>query len=166
MRYRVILFCLFGLLPVQLLWAAPAQRTFSDWQVTCNNQNFCVARNTGEHHGLVMTLSRSAGARTDAVLRIDRGGLAPPDAKEAAIAPRLLLDGKPLSFNSPHWRVSPWHLMTGDPATITAFLQTIQDAQAITLKKRRSDAFAGGIKSGITVYRRATKTCGQRNRLD
>ncbi|MDI8106932.1 hypothetical protein MJN85_29700, partial [Salmonella enterica subsp. enterica serovar Anatum] len=41
------------------------------------------------------------------------------DAKEAAIAPRLLLDGKPLSFNSPHWRVSPWHLMTGDPATIT-----------------------------------------------
>ncbi|VDY39752.1 putative periplasmic protein [Salmonella enterica subsp. enterica serovar Daytona] len=113
-----------------------------------------------------MTLSRSAGARTDAVLRIDRGGLAPPDAKEAAIAPRLLLDGKPLSFNSPHWRVSPWHLMTGDPATITAFLQTIQDAQAITLKKRRSDAFAGGIKSGITVYRRATKTCGQRNRLD
>ncbi|MDI8106171.1 DUF1176 domain-containing protein, partial [Salmonella enterica subsp. enterica serovar Anatum] len=119
MRYRVILFCLFGLLPVQLLWAAPAQRTFSDWQVTCNNQNFCVARNTGEHHGLVMTLSRSAGARTDAVLRIDRGGLAPPDAKEAAIAPRLLLDGKPLSFNSPHWRVSPWHLMTGDPATIT-----------------------------------------------
>ncbi|WP_239699582.1 hypothetical protein, partial [Salmonella enterica] len=26
MRYRVILFCLFGLLPVQLLWAAPAQR--------------------------------------------------------------------------------------------------------------------------------------------
>ncbi|MEX8701597.1 hypothetical protein AB8E81_23410, partial [Salmonella enterica] len=27
MRYRVILFCLFGLLPVQLLWAAPAQRT-------------------------------------------------------------------------------------------------------------------------------------------
>lgn len=107
MRYRVILFCLFGLLPVQLLWAAPAQRTFSDWQVTCNNQNFCVARNTGEHHGLVMTLSRSAGARTDAVLRIDRGGLAPPDAKEAAIAPRLLLDGKPLSFNGPHWRVSP-----------------------------------------------------------
>ncbi len=47
--------------------------TFSDWQVTCKNQKF-AARNTGEHHGLVMTLSRSAGARTDAVLRIDRGG--------------------------------------------------------------------------------------------
>lgn len=107
MRYRVILFLSVWPVAGPATVAAPAQRTFSDWQVTCNNQNFCVARNTGEHHGLVMTLSRSAGARTDAVLRIDRGGLAPPDAKEAAIAPRLLLDGKPLSFNSPHWRVSP-----------------------------------------------------------
>ena len=55
---------------MSLVWAAPAQRAFSDWQVTCNNQNFCVARNTGDHNGLVMTLSRSAGAHTDAVLRI------------------------------------------------------------------------------------------------
>lgn len=133
MRYRVILFVCLAC--CRSSYCGLRQRNgLSDWQVTCNNQNFCVARNTGEHHGLVMTLSRSAGARTDAVLRIDRGGLAPPDAKEAAIAPRLLLDGKPLSFNGPHWRVSPWHLMTGDPATITAFLQTIQDAQAITLK--------------------------------
>jgi hypothetical protein len=60
-----------------LVWAAPAQQSFSDWQVTCNNQNFCVARNTGEHHGLVMTLSRSAGAKTDATLRIDLEGLIP-----------------------------------------------------------------------------------------
>ncbi|VFS17004.1 protein [Escherichia coli] len=60
---------------MSLVWAAPAQRAFSDWQVTCNNQNFCVARNTGDHNGLVMTLSRSAGAHTDAVLRIERGGL-------------------------------------------------------------------------------------------
>ncbi|SQB28384.1 Protein of uncharacterised function (DUF1176) [Citrobacter koseri] len=74
MRNRVIFVFLLGLLPTSLTWAAPAQQTFSDWQVTCNNQNFCVARNTGEHRGLVMTLSRSAGAHTDAVLRIDLGG--------------------------------------------------------------------------------------------
>jgi hypothetical protein len=61
--------------------AAPAQQAFSDWQVTCNNQNFCVARNTGEHRGLVMTLSRSAGAKTDATLRIDLGGLDDPSVK-------------------------------------------------------------------------------------
>lgn len=107
MRYRVILLFLLGLLPVRLLWAAPAQQTFSDWQVTCNNQNFCVARNTGEHHGLVMTLSRSAGAHTDAVLRIELGGLESPTAKESDIAPRLLLDGAPLPLRGEHWRITP-----------------------------------------------------------
>ncbi|MGX6476862.1 uracil phosphoribosyltransferase [Klebsiella grimontii] len=62
MLHRVILFLLFGLLPTSLVRAAPAQQLFNDWQVTCNNQNFCVARNVGLHHGLVMTLTRSAGA--------------------------------------------------------------------------------------------------------
>ena len=135
MRYRVILLFLLGLLPVRLLWAAPAQQTFSDWQVTCNNQNFCVARNTGEHHGLVMTLSRSAGAHTDAVLRIELGGLESPTAKESDIAPRLLLDGSALPLRGEHWRITPWQLMTDDPATISAFLTTVQDAKAITLQK-------------------------------
>lgn len=137
MRYRVILLFLLGLLPARLLWAAPAQQAFSDWQVTCNNQNFCVARNTGEHHGLVMTLSRSAGAHTDAVLRIELGGLESSNVKESDIAPRLLLDGVPLSLSGEHWRVTPWQLMTDDPATISAFLQTVQDAKAITLQKVR-----------------------------
>jgi hypothetical protein len=63
------------------------QQAFSDWQVTCNNQNFCLARNTGEHRGLVMTLTRSAGAKTDATLRIDLGGLDTPSVKEPEIAP-------------------------------------------------------------------------------
>lgn len=80
------------MLPAPRVWAAPAQQSFSDWQVTCNNQNF-ARRNTGEHRGLVMTLSRSAGAKTDASLRIDLGGLSDPSVKEPAIAPRLLLDG-------------------------------------------------------------------------
>lgn len=51
MLHRVILFLLFGLLPTSLVRAAPAQQLFNDWQVTCNNQNFCVARNVGLHHG-------------------------------------------------------------------------------------------------------------------
>ena len=71
MRYRSVLTLLFGLLAAPWLCAAPAQQTFSDWQGTCNNQNFCVARNIGEQQGLVMTLERSAGARADATLRID-----------------------------------------------------------------------------------------------
>ncbi|MGS9097661.1 DUF1176 domain-containing protein, partial [Salmonella enterica subsp. enterica serovar Infantis] len=68
---------------------------------------------------------------------------------QAAIAPSLLLDGKPLSFNSPHCRVSPWHIMTGDPATITAFLQTIQDALAFTLKKGVKTVSRAGLKAAL-----------------
>jgi invasion protein IalB len=83
MRYSVFLFSLFCVLLAPQVRAAPAQQAFSDWQVTCNNQNFCVARNTGEHRGLVMTLSRSAGAKTDATLRIDLGGLDTPSGKRA-----------------------------------------------------------------------------------
>lgn len=54
-----------------------------------------------------MTLSRSAGAHTDAVLRIERGGLKSPDASEGEIAPRLLLDGEPLALSGDKWRISP-----------------------------------------------------------
>ncbi|BBS90766.1 hypothetical protein WP7S18C02_13810 [Klebsiella sp. WP7-S18-CRE-02] len=92
MRYRVFLFifCI-GWLPTSSTWAAPAQQLFSDWLVTCNNQNFCVTRNVGLHYGLVMTLSRSAGAHTDAQLRIELGGLVNPVATVPAIAPRSML---------------------------------------------------------------------------
>jgi hypothetical protein len=160
MRYRVILLFLLGLLPARLLWAAPAQQAFSDWQVTCNNQNFCVARNTGEHHGLVMTLSRSAGAHTDAVLRIELGGLESSNVKESDIAPRLLLDGAPLSLSGEHWRVTPWQLMTDDPATISAFLQTVQDAKAITLQKGAQNLSLVGLKAALLFIDAQQKRVG------
>ena len=137
---------------MSLVWAAPAQRAFSDWQVTCNNQNFCVARNTGARNGLVMTLSRSAGAHTDAVLRIERGGLKSPDASEGEIAPRMLLDGEPLALSGDKWRISPWLLVTDDTATITAFLQMIQEGRAITLRDGNHHYFSEWLKSGVVVY--------------
>ncbi|POT59996.1 DUF1176 domain-containing protein [Citrobacter amalonaticus] len=149
MRYRVIIIFLIGLLPARLLWAAPAQQAFSDWQVTCNNQNFCTARNTGEHNGLVMSLSRSAGAYTDATLRIDAGGLNPPDANAPAIAPRLLLDGNPLSLAGEHWRITPWHLVTDDATTISEFLQTIQEGQAIALEGGKQLISLAGLKAAL-----------------
>jgi hypothetical protein len=40
MRYSVFLFYLFCVLLAPQVRAAPAQQAFSDWQVTCNNQNF------------------------------------------------------------------------------------------------------------------------------
>ena len=145
---------------MSLVWAAPAQRAFSDWQVTCNNQNFCVARNTGDHNGLVMTLSRSAGAHTDAVLRIERGGLKPPDASEGEIAPRLLLDGEPLALSGDKWRISPWLLVTDDTATITAFLQMIQEGRAITLRDGNQTISLSGLKAALLFIDAQQKRVG------
>lgn len=159
MRYRVIFLFLLGLIPARLLWAAPAQQAFSDWQVTCNNQNFCVARNTGEHGGLVMTLSRSAGAHTDAVLRLDLGGLT-VRTNEADIATRLLLDGKPLALSPEHWRMTPWHLMTDDTVTIAEFLAMVQDGKAITLQKGHQSISLAGLKAALLFIDAQQKRVG------
>ncbi|MFP1462586.1 hypothetical protein ACLB1E_15590 [Escherichia coli] len=49
MRYRIFLL-FFALLRVFGVGGTSATGV-SDWQVTCNNQNFCVARNTGDQDG-------------------------------------------------------------------------------------------------------------------
>ncbi|WP_318365819.1 DUF1176 domain-containing protein [Enterobacter sp.] len=149
MRYRVLMLFFSGLLAAFSSLAAPGQQSFSDWQVTCNNQNFCVARNTGEHQGLVLTLARSAGARTDATLRIDLGGLETPSASVPPIAPRLLLDDKPLVLDVAHWNLSPWHLVTDNGPAINDFLQTIQNAQAITLEDGEGTISLVGLKAAL-----------------
>ena len=160
MRYCVFLLFFICVLPAPRVWAAPAQQSFSDWQVTCNNQNFCVARNTGEHRGLVMSLSRSAGAKTDASLRIDLGGLSAPPVKEPDIAPRLLLDNVPLKLTSQHWQLAPWHLKTDDTATITTFLKTIQEGQALTLRGGKQTISLAGLKAALLFIDAQQKRVG------
>ncbi|CAH4001879.1 DUF1176 domain-containing protein [Enterobacter hormaechei subsp. xiangfangensis] len=160
MRYCVFLLFFICVLPAPRVWAAPAQQSFSDWQVTCNNQNFCVARNTGEHRGLVMTLSRSAGAKTDASLRIDLGGLSVPPVKEPDIAPRLLLDNVPLKLTSQHWQLTPWHLKTDDTGTITTFLKTIQEGQALTLRGGKQTISLAGLKAALLFIDAQQKRVG------
>lgn len=160
MRYCVFLLFFICVLPAPRVWAAPAQQSFSDWQVTCNNQNFCVARNTGEHRGLVMTLSRSAGAKTDPSLRIDLGGLSVPPVKEPDIAPRLLLDNVPLKLTSQHWQLTPWHLKTDDTGTITTFLKTIQEGQALTLRGGKQTISLAGLKAALLFIDAQQKRVG------
>ncbi|WP_426732486.1 DUF1176 domain-containing protein [Enterobacter cloacae complex sp. 357I10] len=160
MRYCVFLLFFICVLPAPRVWAAPAQQSFSDWQVTCNNQNFCVARNTGEHRGLVMSLSRSAGAKTDASLRIDLGGLSVPPVKEPDIAPRLLLDNVPLKLTSQHWQLTPWHLKTDDTGTITTFLKTIQEGQALTLRGGKQTISLAGLKAALLFIDAQQKRVG------
>lgn len=160
MRYCVFLIFFICVLPAPRVWAAPAQQSFSDWQVTCNNQNFCVARNTGEHRGLVMSLSRSAGAKTDASLRIDLGGRRIIKKKEPDIAPRLLLDNVPLKLTSQHWQLTPWHLKTDDTGTITTFLKTIQEGQALTLRGGKQTISLAGLKAALLFIDAQQKRVG------
>lgn len=160
MLHRVIFIVLFGLLPTSLVRAAPAQQLFSHWQVTCNNQNFCVARNVGLHHGLVMTLTRSAGAATSASLRIELGGVSNPVAALAPIAPRLQLDGKPLIVDDKHWLIADKLLKTDDGVTIDAFLQQVQDAQSITLARDLQTISLQGLKAALLFIDSRQKRVG------
>lgn len=159
MGYRIS-FLLLAMLPASLTWAAPAQQRFTDWQVTCNNQNFCVARNVGAHDGLVMTLSRSAGARTDAVLRIDYGGLDRAVTHAPPLAPALLLDEQPLVPDPQNWRITPLHLLTDHSATIDAFLQQIKDGQSITLRDARPAISLQGLKAALLFIDSQQKRVG------
>lgn len=156
MLFRVIFFLFLAVLPCSQAWSAPTQQRFNDWLVTCNNQNFCVTRNVGLHHGLVMTLSRSAGAVTDASLRIELGGTGNPVATLAPIAPRLLLDGKPLSLTDKRWHIEDKLIKTADSVTIDAFLQQVQEGKAPRwpMACRPSPA---GVESGSVFNRRSAK---------
>lgn len=147
--FRLLFLLLLVGLPSTLTWAAPVQQEFSNWQVTCNNQNFCVTRNIGLHHGLVMSLTRSAGAHNDSTLRIELGGPENVLPKIPPIAPRLLLDGAPLNLAGEHWQITPWHLSTGDSPTINTFLQHIQDGQALTLEKGTQSISLQGLKAAL-----------------
>ncbi|WP_449544311.1 DUF1176 domain-containing protein [Lelliottia amnigena] len=160
MRHSVLLILFLSVLPAPLVWAAPAQQSFTDWQVTCNNQNFCVARNTGEHGGLVMTLSRSAGAKTDAALRIELGGLSKASTKEAPIAQRLLLDNVPLALNAQRWQISPTRLITDDATTVTQFLKTIQEGEALTLRSGEQTISLSGLKAALLFIDAQQKRVG------
>lgn len=160
MRYCVYILSLLFVLFAPMVRAAPAQQSFGDWQVTCNNQNFCVARNTGEHRGLVMTLSRSAGAKADATLRIDLGGLSSPSVGEPAIAPRLLLDSAPVRLAPPRWKLTPWHVMTDDAATITAFLKSIQEGNALRLQGGQQVISLDGLKAALLFIDAQQKRVG------
>ncbi|ROP63046.1 uncharacterized protein DUF1176 [Enterobacter sp. BIGb0383] len=159
MGFRTLLLLL-AILPASLTWAAPAQQRFTDWQVTCNNQNFCVARNVGAHDGLVMTLSRSAGARTDAVLRIDYGGLDRSVTHAPPLAPALLLDEQPLVPDPKSWRITPLHLLTDNSTTIDAFLNEIREGQSITLRDARPAISLQGLKAALLFIDTQQKRVG------
>ena len=116
--------------------AAPLQKIFTDWQITCNNLNYCVARNIPGETGLVMTLARNAGTNDRPLLRIDYGNRYTGDLKGAALQDNLLLDQQRLKPDYKHWTIAPHHLATAHPIAIDEFLMQIMDADNIQVTWR------------------------------
>ncbi|MBK4715512.1 MULTISPECIES: DUF1176 domain-containing protein [Tenebrionibacter/Tenebrionicola group] len=131
--FKLLLLCclLCCVVPAQ---ADPAQRSFADWQVTCNNLNLCLARNTGQHQGLVMTLERGEKGDIGVGLRREAGLQRSVLAPQSHFMSRLELDGEPLVLAG-KWHSSEHMLFTDDAATVDAFLHTIGEGEVITLKQ-------------------------------
>lgn len=160
MFYRISPLLMFTLLVANAAFAAPAQKQFSDWQVTCNNQNFCSARNTGLHQGLVMTLSRGAGARNDVNLRIDLGNLESVDVKVPPVEPRLRLDGEPIVLQQNEWKISPHHLMTNSADAINGLLNAIGNGDKVTLADGAGVISLSGFKAALLFIDSQQKRIG------
>lgn len=132
--------------------AAPLQKTFTDWQITCNNLNYCVARNIPGENGLVMSLSRYAGVNDRPLLRIDYGNRYTGDLKGAALQDNLLLDQQRLRPDFKHWTVEPHHLVTTHPIAIDEFLTQIMDADNIQVTWRPQATISlHGLKAALLL---------------
>ncbi|WP_312204684.1 DUF1176 domain-containing protein, partial [Mixta calida] len=132
--------------------AAPLQKTFTDWQITCNNLNYCVARNIPGDNGLVMTLSRHAGVNDRPLLRIDYGNRYTGELKGAALQDNLLLDQQRLRPDFKHWTVEPHHLATAHAIAIDEFLGQIMNADNIQVTWRPQATISlHGLKAALLL---------------
>ncbi len=105
--------------------ADPLQKSFSDWQVTCSNAGFCIARNIPGDKGLVMTIARHAGVNDRPLLRIDYGSAYSSEVPGGPLQDNLLLDHHRLRPDLKHWTVEPHHLTTSNATAIDEFLGQI-----------------------------------------
>lgn len=132
--------------------AEPLQKSFSDWQITCNNAAFCVARSFPGNHGLVMTLSRHAGVNDRPLLRIDYGSAYSGELPGEALKDNLLLDQRRLKPDLKHWKVEPHHLATSNPIAIDEFLAQTLDANNLQLTWRpEATILLKGMKAALLL---------------
>ncbi|EXU74815.1 MULTISPECIES: DUF1176 domain-containing protein [Erwinia] len=134
------------------LHAQPLQKIISDWQITCNNLNYCVARNFPADNGLVMTIARHAGSNDRPLLRIDYGSPYANELSGAALKDSLLLDGRRLKPDLKHWEVQPHHLTTAHAIAIDEFLVQTLNADNIQLLYRPAAAISlHGLKASLLL---------------
>lgn len=113
--------------------ADPLQKSFSDWQMTCNNAAFCVARNIPGDNGLVMTISRHAGVNDRPLLRIDYGSAYSGELPGGDLKDNLLIDQRRLKPDLKHWTVESHHLATSNAIAIDEFLDLVMEAKSLQL---------------------------------
>ncbi|QKJ88146.1 DUF1176 domain-containing protein [Paramixta manurensis] len=152
MSYWMKSLFLLPFLLVASVHAAPLQKTFSDWQITCNNLNFCVARNIPGDNGLVMSLSRHAGGNDRPLLRIDYGNRYTGELAGGPLKDNLLLDQQRLKPDLKHWSVEPHHLATAHMISIDEFLAQVLDADNIQLTYRPQATISlHGLKAALLL---------------
>lgn len=132
--------------------AEPLQKRFSDWQITCNNLNFCQARSLPGDNGLAMTVSRHAGVNDRPLVRIDYGNRYSGKLPGGALKDNLLLDQQRLRPDLKHWTVEPHHLATSHTISIDEFLAQILDADAIQYPAKREAVISlHGLKAALLL---------------
>ena len=139
------------------LWVAsvqaePLQKSFNDWQITCNNEAFCVARNIPGDKGLVMTISRHAGVNDRPLLRIDYGSAYTGALPGGPLQDNLLLDQRRLKPDLKHWTAEPHHLATSNAIAIDEFLDLVMEAKTLQLTYDASAAISlRGMKAALLL---------------
>lgn len=113
--------------------ADPLQRIYNDWQVSCDNLNRCSARSSQDSQGLVLQLTRDAGPDGKASVSIDYQRNSDELSTDVAIANRLTLNGKTLSFNRREWDVSKKHIATTNRLVVDDFVNAIREGKSIQL---------------------------------
>lgn len=118
---------------VAQLHAQPLQKTFSAWQISCNNINSCEARSLSGDRRLAMTISRRAGADDRPLLRIDYGNRYSGELNGEALQDNLLLDGEPLHLNLSAWQTRSHHLLTAQGSEVDDFIARVMNAKTLQL---------------------------------
>jgi len=132
--------------------ADPLQKSFSDWQLTCNNAAFCVARSFPGDNGLVMTISRHAGVNDRPLLRIDYGSAYSGELPGAPLQDNLLLDQQRMKPDLKHWNVEPHHLSTSNAIAIDEFLAQTLDADTLQLTwQTKASISLHGMKAALLL---------------
>lgn len=134
------------------LSAEPLQKVFFDWQLTCNNADFCLARSLSGEQGLVMTLSRHAGAHDRPLLRIDYGSAWSGELAGAALRDNLLLDRRRLLPDFKRWTVAAHHLTTDNTIAIEELLAQLLESENIQITWRpQAQISLHGLKAALSL---------------